>query len=125
MKCFLDSHPSSHRVPSLTAKNIIIIIFLLVEWCKLAFRVYIFKFSPLSSLRYQSWEDVNPHHLYLNQGPSAYQADVLTSALWYSSHQHRRKHNIFPTCLHFLATHTNTFTCLVLLYQKSPHSLSL
>ena len=39
--------------------------------------------------------------------PSAYRADALTTALWCSSHPQQRKHDISPTCLHLLATHTS------------------
>ena len=53
-----------------------------------------------------SWKNVKPHHRDLNQGPSAYLADALTTALWCSSHPQQRKHGISPTCLHLLATHT-------------------
>ena len=51
-------------------------------------------------------KNVKPHHRDSNQGPSAYRADVLTAALWCSSHPQRRKHDISLTCFHLLATLT-------------------
>ena len=53
-----------------------------------------------------SWENVKPHHQDSNQGPFAYRAEALTAALWRTSHPQWRKHDIPPTCLHLLATHT-------------------
>ena len=63
-------------------------------------------YTPDNSLSKPNWKNVKLHHRDSNQGHSAYWADALTTAVWCSSYPQRRKHEISPTCLHLLATHT-------------------
>ena len=64
-----------------------------------------------------SWKIVRLHHLKSNQGPSAYWAHALITALWCSSHPQRRKQDISPTCL-------LTYWLLTLLKWALGHKLS-
>ena len=65
-------------------------------------------YTPEHTLCRPSWKKVKSHHRDLNKEPSAYRAVALTAALWYSFHPQRCKYDISPTCLHLLATHTNS-----------------
>ena len=53
--------------------------------------------TPENTLCKRSWKNVKPRHRDSNQGPSAYRADALTTALWCSSHTQRHKHDISQT----------------------------
>ena len=63
------------------------------------------------------WKNVKLHHRNLNQEPSAYRADVLTTAPLSSSHPQRGKQDITPTCL-------LTYWLLTLLKWALGHKLS-